>query len=114
MLNLSSKKIIDVKPPLKLAQKKSESKKIGILATKSAIESKGLKNYIKENNIPKSYKIFKINGSNLVDLVESGKFLNKKSYCKKIIKESLEDIIISEKIDVITLSSTHLLFLKNY
>jgi glutamate racemase len=112
MLNLSTKKIIDVKPPLKLAQKKSESKKIGILATKSAIESKGLKNYIKENNIPKSYKIFKINGSNLVDLVESGKFLNKKSYCKKIIKESLEDIIISEKIDVITLSSTHLLFLK--
>ena len=112
MLNLSTKKIIDVKPPLKLAQKKSESKKIGILATKSAIESKGLENYIKENNIPKSYKIFKINGSNLVDLVESGKFLNKKSYCKKIIKESLEDIIISEKIDVITLSSTHLLFLK--
>ena len=112
MLNLSTKKIIDVKPPLKIAQKKSESKKIGILATKSAVESKGLENYIKENNIPKSYKIFKINGSNLVDLVESGKFLNKKSYCKKIIKESLEDIIISEKIDVITLSSTHLLFLK--
>ena len=112
MLNLSTKKIIDVKPPLKLAQKKSESKKIGILATKSAIKSKGLKNYIKENNIPKSYKIFKINGSNLVDLVESGKFLNKKKYCKKIIKKSLDDYIITEKIDVITLSSTHLLFLK--
>ena len=48
MLNLSTKKIIDVKPPLKLAQKKSESKKIGILVTKSAIESKGLENYIKE------------------------------------------------------------------
>jgi glutamate racemase len=60
----------------------------------------------------KSYKIFKINGSNLVDLVESGKFLNKKSYCKKIIKESLENYIIKEKIDTITLSSTHLLFLK--
>lgn len=112
MLNLQTKKIVDVKPPLKLAQKKSESKKIGILATKSAINSKGLRNYIKENNIPKSYKIFKINGSNLVDLVESGKFLNKKNYCKKIIKESLENYIIKEKIDTITLSSTHLLFLK--
>ena len=55
MLNLQTKKIVDVKPPLKLALKKSKSKKIGILATKSAIESKGLENYIKENNIPKSY-----------------------------------------------------------
>ena len=112
MLDLSTKKIVVVKPPLKLAIKKSKSKRIGILATKSAINSKGLVNYIKENNIPKSYKIFKINGSNLVDLVESGKFLNKKNYCKKIIKKSLEQIITSEKIDTITLSSTHLLFLK--
>ena len=86
--------------------------KIGILATKASVNSKGLENYVKENNIPKSYKIFKINGSNLVDLVESGKFLNNKKYCKKIIKKSLDDYIITEKIDVITLSSTHLLFLK--
>lgn len=111
MLDLSTKKIVDVKPPLKLAIKKSKSKKIGILATKSAIESKGLVNYI-QKNIPKSYKIFKINGSNLVDLVESGKFLNNKKYCKKIIKKSLEQIITLEKIDTVTLSSTHLLFLK--
>ena len=112
MINLVTRKIIDVKPPLKLAQKKSKSKKIGILATKSAINSKGLTYYIEEENIPKSYKIFKINGSNLVNLVESGKFLNNKKYCKKIIKENLENIVISEKIDTITLSSTHLLFLK--
>ncbi len=112
MLNLQTRKIVDVKPPLKLAQKKSKSKKIGILATKSSVRSKGLVNYVKENNIPKTYKIFKINGSNLVDLVESGKFLNRKNYCKKIIKKSLDDYIITEKIDTITLSSTHLLFLK--
>ena len=112
MLNLQSKKIVDVKPPLKVAIKKSKSKRIGILATKSAINSKGLTDYIEEENIPKSYKIFKINGSNLVNLVESGKFLNNKKYCKKIIKENLENIVISEKIDTITLSSTHLLFLK--
>ena len=112
MLDLSTKKIVDVKPPLKVAIKKSKSKRIGILATKSAINSKGLTDYIEEENIPKSYKIFKINGSNLVNLVESGKFLNNKKYCQKIIKENLENIVISEKIDTITLSSTHLLFLK--
>jgi glutamate racemase len=48
-----------------------------------------------------------------VDLVESGKFLNNKKYCQKIIKKSLEQIITLEKIDTITLSSTHLLFLKS-
>ena len=42
MLNLVTSKIIDVKPPLKIANKKSSSKQIGILATKSAINSKGL------------------------------------------------------------------------
>jgi len=112
MLDLQKGKIIDVKPPLKLAKQKSKSKKIGILATKSSVNSKGLENYVKENKIPKSYEIFKINGTNLVDLVESGKFLNKKNYCKKIIKKSLEEYIIAKKIDTITLSSTHLLFLK--
>ena len=112
MLNLQTGKIIDVKPPLKLAQKQSKSKKIGILATKASVNSKGLVNYVTENNIPKSYEIFKIDGSNLVDLVESGKFLNNKKYCKKIIKKSLDEYIIAKKIDTITLSSTHLLFLK--
>ena len=43
---------------------------------------------------------------------EPGKFLDDKKYCKKIIKKSLEQIITLEKIDTVTLSSTHLLFLK--
>ncbi len=75
MLNLATRKIIDVKPPLKYAQKISKSKQIIILATEAAIKSKGLTEYIKKNNFPKSHKIFKINGSELIDLVESGKFI---------------------------------------
>jgi glutamate racemase len=112
MLNLVTSKIIDVKPPLKIANKKSSSKQIGILATKSAINSKGLSQYIKKEKFPKSFKIFKINGTNLVDLVESGKFLSNKNYCKKIIRNDLQ-ILSQQSIDVITLSSTHLPFLKS-
>ena len=112
MLNLSTQKIIDVKPPLKYAQKISKSQQIGILATKSAIKSKGLTNYIKKNNFPNSLKIFKINGSDLVELVESGKFLADKQYCKKIIRKILQPILKQHSIDTITLSSTHLPFLK--
>lgn len=112
MLNLPTKKVIGVKPSLKKACKISKSKKIGIVGTKSAIKSKGLSKYIKEEKLPKSCKIFKINGSDLVNLVESGKFITNKQYCKKIIKKVLNDIVSKNSIDAITLSSTHLPFLK--
>ena len=112
MLNVTTKKIIDVKPPLKEAKKKSKTKQIGILATKSAINSKGLTQYIKENNFSKNYKIFKINGSDLVELVESGKFISNKQYCQKIIKKTLDEKLSQNDIDTVTLSSTHLPFLK--
>ncbi len=113
MLNLPNNQVIGVKPPLNEAHKISKSKRIGILGTKSAIKSKGLSNYIKEEKFSKSYKIFKINGSDLVDLVESGKFITNKQYSKKIIKKILNDVISENSIDTITLSSTHLPFLKS-
>jgi len=113
MLNLATRKIIDVKPPLKYAQKISKSKQIAILATEAAIKSKGLTEYIKKNKFPKSFRIFKINGSNLVKLVESGKFLTDKKHCKKIIKKTLQQILSQQHIDTVTLSSTHLLFLRS-
>ena len=112
MMDLATSKIFDVKPPLKEAKKLSKSKQIGILATESAVKSKGLSRYI-QKNIPKSFKIFKINGSKLVELVESGKFLTEKKYCKKMIKKELQ-ILYQNQIDVVTLSSTHLPFLKKY
>ncbi len=112
MLNVATKKIIDVKPPLKEAKKKSKTKQIGILATNSAINSKGLTQYIKENNFSKNFKIFKINGSDLVELVESGKFILNKKYSQKIIKKTLDKLLSQNNIDTITLSSTHLPFLK--
>jgi len=112
LLNVNSKKIFDVKPPLFEATKISKTKKIGILATKSAIASKGLSKYIKNMKIPKNFEIYKINGSELVDLVESGKFFSNKKFCQKIIKNTLEKKIHDNNIDTITLSSTHLPFLK--
>ena len=114
MLNLETRKIIDVKPPLKYAQKISKSKQIAILATKAAVKSKGLTRYIKKNNFSKSFRIFKINCSDLIELVESGKFLTNKKYCKKIIKKTLQQILSQQSIDIVTLSSTHLSFLNHY
>ena len=112
MLDISQKNVIGVNPPLENASKVSRTKNIGILATESTIKSKELSNYIKNCKLHTKTKVHKINGSKLVDLVESGKFILDKKYCVKQIKIVLSRKILKNKIDVITLSSTHLPFLK--
>ena len=108
----TNRKIIRVNPPIRKAMTLSKTKNIAILATQAAIKSKSLSSYIKKFNFSKNKKIYKVNSSTLVDLVESNKFITDKVYCKKIIKKTLSDVF-SNKIDVATLSSTHLSFLKS-
>ena len=67
-------------------------------------------NYIKKH-VPKKIKVIKINASPLVELVESGKFIDNKNLCKKKIKTILLKPLVSNHVDVATLSSTHLPFL---
>ena len=111
MLDITNERIIGVNPPIKEAAKKSKTKNIAILATETVIKSKKLSEYIKNCKLSREIKIHKINASNLIQLVESGKFIKNKKYCKKIIKNSLNDIFSKNYIDIVTLSSTHLPFL---
>lgn len=113
MLDIRERNVIGIRPPIIDAKRKSKTKNIGILGTESAIRSRGLFRYIKNLNINPDIKIYKINGSPLVELVESGKFLTNKQLCKKRIKKTLEDTATENNIDVITLSSTHLPFLRD-
>ena len=108
----TNRKIIRVNPPIRKAMILSKTKNIAILGTQSAIKSKSLSSYIKKFNFSKDKKIYKVNSSALVELVESNKFITDKMYCKKIIKKTLS-YVFSDKIDVATLSSTHLSFLRS-
>lgn len=110
---VNNSKIIKVFPPLKEAKRKTKTKTIAILSTKSVIKSTALQNYIK-NNLPKKIKVVKINASSLVDLVESGKFIDNKTLSKNKIKKILSEPFLKYNIDVATLSSTHLPFLLPY
>lgn len=112
MVKITNKKVIGVNPPIREAMLLSKTKNIAILGTRAAIKSKSLSSYIKKFNFSKDKKIYKVNSSVLIELVESNKFITDKVYCKKIIKKILGDIF-SDKIDVVTLSSTHLSFLKS-
>lgn len=102
-------KIIGVYPPLRKAVRITRTKTIAILATQSVVESSKLTHYIKKN-VPKQIKLIKINASPLVELVESGKFISEKTFCKKEVKRILESFL-KEPVDVAILSSTHLPFL---
>ena len=102
--------LIGVFPPLAEASKKTKTKSIAILATSSVIHSMALKYYI-QKNLDKDIQITTIDASDLINLVESGKFLDEKIYCTKQITSLLSDKFTSANIDVVTLSSTHLPFL---
>ena len=110
LLDIEKKdRIIGVFPPLKEAVSKTKTGRIGILATKSVIRSKSLDKYIRIN-VPFKIQVTKINATQLVDLVESGKFLSKKQVSINIIKKTITPYL-EKNVDVITLSSTHLPFL---
>jgi len=112
VLGIEDERIIGVNPPIEEAVKKSKTKNIGILASKALVDSRNLSKYIKNCKLPKGVFVHKINASDLIQLVESGKFLIDENHCEKIIKNSLKKIFSEKKIDVVSLSSTHLPFLK--
>ena len=112
-LSSHSKNILPVLPPLNEAKRITKSKSIAILATESIVKSNLLDDYIK-NFQTNNLKIFKINASALVDLVESGKFYSNPNLCRDIIKKTLSHTFLQNNIDVVTLSSTHLPFLLEF
>lgn len=113
ILDIKGNNIFGVNPPVKQAVKNTRTNHVAILATKSVVKSKNLSIYIKNCNIANKIKIHKINASELVNLVESGKFIDDKKFCKKIINNVLKKNFLKNNIDVVTLSSTHLPFLKS-
>lgn len=112
IVKITNKKVIGVFPPIEEAMILSKTKNIAILATKAVIKSENLSNYIKQFNFSNEKKIYKVDSSLLVDLVESNRFIKNTKYCKNIIKKILLNTF-KNKIDVATLSSTHLPFLKS-
>lgn len=106
----NSPKIIGVYPPLNEASQKTTTSSIAILSTQNVVKSKAIDMLIKKH-IPKKIHVLKINASQLVELVESGKFIYNKQFCKNKIKLLLKRTFQENDVDVVTLSSTHLPFL---
>jgi len=104
--------IIGVRPPLKEAAKVTKKNHIGIMATEGTIRSKELEIQIRRE-VPQHILVSKFNASPIIELIEQGVHLDNERRTFDVVSRVLGDGV-DEKIDVITLSSTHLPFVKKY
>lgn len=104
--------IIGVRPPLKEAARMTKKKHIGILATAGTVNSKELEAQIRRE-VPQHILVTKFNASPIVQLIEGGVHLTDERRTFDVISRVLGDSV-DEKIDVMTLSSTHLPFVRRY
>ena len=104
--------VIGVRPPLKEAARLTKKKHIGIMATAGTIRSKELENQLRRE-VPQHIMVTKFDASPIIDLIEHGVHLENERRTFDVISRVLGDNV-DEKIDVITLSSTHLPFVKKY
>jgi glutamate racemase len=104
--------IIGVRPPLKEAARLTKKKHIGIMATEGMIRSREFENQIRRE-VPQHILVTRFNASPIIELIEQGVHLENERRTFNVISRVLGDSI-DEKIDVITLSSTHLPFVKRY
>ena len=104
--------IIGVRPPLKEAARMTKKKHIGIMATEGTIRSKELEIQIRRE-VPQHILVSKFNASPIIELIEQGVHLDNERRTFDVVSRVLGDGV-DEKVDVITLSSTHLPFVKTY
>lgn len=104
--------IISTKPPLVKSVKLSKKNHIAIMASTGMLKSKEFE-YLISKEVPQNVFITKIDSSDVIELVENGTFLWNKPVMYKIIEKKIKSNF-DDSIDVITLSSTHLNFIKNY
>ncbi|MGH9910203.1 MAG: glutamate racemase, partial [Nitrososphaerales archaeon] len=90
----------------------SKTKIIALLATEGTIASEALDDYIKPYIT--TTKIIKVNASPMIDLVESGKFLEDADAVKQVIIDDTASIKSNPKTDIIILGSTHLPLIKEH
>jgi len=97
--------VFGVYPALDGAVALSTTRHIALMATEGTIQSSELEEYVKPYIT--TAKIVMVNASPIIDLVESGKFLENANV-KEIISKTMQDVKADPKIDVAVLGSTHL------
>ncbi|TPK41849.1 Asp/Glu racemase [Mesorhizobium sp. B2-5-4] len=110
----SSVQLFGVFPPLQEALATSASGHVGIMGVGSLIQSEALKRFVQQH-AAKPENVALINASPLVELVESGSFLFSPAETQTAVTAFVDEIFRQDApIDVLTLSSTHLPWLRSF
>jgi len=111
LVEINKKKIVKVLPPIKKAAKISTTGNVAILTTHAVVRSRKLSEYVRKSKLPKHINLRRIDATQLVRLVEEGKFLDNQKLCEKTVRKVLSKPFSKSDVDVAILSSTHLPFL---
>lgn len=110
----NKEKVIGIYPPIADVIEDGKKNTL-IIGAKVMTESKEMKEFIKKEAGSFHEQFHSKNASPLIELIESGDFINKKDETETKIKNFMVEAENEfGKIDSITLSSTHLPWLKNY
>ena len=106
--------IIGVFPPVREATHLSKTGRVAVLGVRSMIESEAMKVFADANRSADS-QVLLVNASSLVDLVESFAFVNDPGVTQNTVTRFIVDLrSANPDIDVVTMSSTHLPWLKPF
>jgi glutamate racemase len=103
--------ILGVSIPLQEASRITKKKHIGILGTKSTINSRHLDELIRLQ-VPQDIFVSRFDASPIIEIIEKGIFLKNKELTITTISRTLESME-ETSVDVLVLSSTHLSFIKS-
>lgn len=102
------RRVIGVLPPVRRAARTSKTRNIAVLATRSASRSIQLKDHIAKQTANTQCNVKRVDATDLIDLVQTTKFVTKPTMCAKVVQKTLGNIFLHNSIDTATLSSTHL------
>lgn len=111
---VASVPVIGVFPPVEAALLRSRSKQVAVLGVQSMVSSAALQTYVAAQNTVGG-QVQLVNASSLVDLVETFAFLDDAARTQQQVGDFMAGLLAaSPKLDVITLSSSHLPWLRPF
>ncbi len=102
-------RFVGMVPAVKPALESTRSGVVGVMATRATLESKGY-HRVREMFRGKGQMVVEIEGSGLVEMVESGMVQSRE--CEELLREKLADFIVAGG-DTLVLGCTHYPFLQN-
>jgi len=106
--------VIGIFPPVREATSLSRTGEVAILGVRSMVTSEAMRQYADANRIGDS-KVMLINASSLVDLVENFTFIHDPVRTQEIVTTFISELrTANPRIDVMTMSSTHLPWLRQF